>query len=303
MSVPGEGVEVGFVSAGEVRFEVYRAGAPDSRRLALLLHGFPEHAISWRFQMPLLAGLGYKVWAPNLRGYGASTILPEVSDYHLDHLVDDVAALIDAADVDEVVLLAHDWGAMIAWAFAARAKRPLSHLVIMNVPHPDVAFDQMKGNWRQRLRSWYVLFFQLPWIPEWLLRRKKGAMVARGFRKGGQRPENYPDEVLEVYRENVMRPGGASAMVHYYRALLRAGRPEPLPPIETPTLMVWGINDIALGRELTVGTGEKVEDLTLRFVDASHWVQQDEPEVVNGMIEAFLAGGPVPDAPPPPGGF
>jgi pimeloyl-ACP methyl ester carboxylesterase len=123
-----------FVEANGLRFEVLQEGTGD--RLALCLHGFPEHAISWRHQIPMLAGMGYRVWAVNQRGYGRTTRPTHVADYALPHLVDDVTALINAASAKNVVLIGHDWGAMVAWCFAAQQRRPLDRLVIMNDPHP-----------------------------------------------------------------------------------------------------------------------------------------------------------------------
>jgi len=298
MSVLGEGVKVETVEAGGMRFEVHEAGDPTSRRLALCLHGFPEHAVSWRWQMPLLARLGYKVWAPNQRGYGASPIFPDKADYAIDHLTSDVAHLIDAADADEVTLLAHDWGAIVAWTFAARRIRALGRLVIMNVPHPTCFQEGLRRGWRQKLRSWYAVFFQIPRLPEWVLTRKQAAILERAFRQPGMDVSRFPDELIDVYRQNALRPGGMTAMLNWYRAAGRGFvRGEELPKIETPTLMVWGENDPALGKELTYGTERYVTDLTLRYLPGvSHWVQQEAPETVNRMLEAWLLGQEVPEA-------
>jgi pimeloyl-ACP methyl ester carboxylesterase len=107
-----------FVEANGLRFEVLEEGTGD--RLALCLHGFPEHAISWRYQIPVLAGMGDRVWAVNQRGYGRTTRRTQVAHYAPPHLVDDVTALINAASAKNVVLIGHDWGAMVAWCFAAQ---------------------------------------------------------------------------------------------------------------------------------------------------------------------------------------
>ena len=145
-----------FVDANGIRFELAECGTGD--RLALCLHGFPELNYSWRFQMPMLAAKGWRVWALNLRGYGASDKPEGVSAYGLDTLTADVAALIDASGAREVMLIAHDWGAIIAWHFAIKKVRPLIRLVIMNVPHPKVALREIK-HWRQFKKSWYMFFF------------------------------------------------------------------------------------------------------------------------------------------------
>jgi pimeloyl-ACP methyl ester carboxylesterase len=148
-----------YVHANGLRFEVETAGEGD--RLALCLHGFPEHAISWRHQLPLLAELGYRAWAPNQRGYGNTTRPAERAAYEMKHLLADAAGLIDASGAKSVTLIGHDWGAMVAWFFAIRRVRPLERLVIMNVPHPLV-FRARAKTLPQALRSWYVAFFQLP---------------------------------------------------------------------------------------------------------------------------------------------
>ncbi len=288
--------EIEWVESRGQRFEVATAGDPESRRLALLLHGFPEHAISWRYQLPLFAERGFKVWAPNQRGYGGSSIPKGKACYQIDELVADVAGLIDAAACDEVILVGHDWGAIVAWEFASRETRPLEKLIILNVPHPQRFREELAHNKAQRKKSRYAGFFQLPWLPEWLLTRKEGAMIERAFRSSAVHPERFPDDVIEVYRRNVLRKGGATAMINWYRAIGgRFGDPVSYAPIATPTLMLWGEQDIALTKETTFGTERLVKDLTLRYLpDASHWVQQDAPDEVNAMIAAWLDGREVP---------
>ena len=152
-----------FITANGLRFHVAACG--DGDRLALCLHGFPECWFSWRYQMPLLARLGYRVWAPDLRGYGETDRPPRMQDYAIEKLIADVAGLIDAASPRETLLVAHDWGAIVAWLFAMRKVRPLQRLVIMNVPHPGASEPAMR-TLRQLRKSWYALFFQLPGLPE-----------------------------------------------------------------------------------------------------------------------------------------
>lgn len=288
-----------YVNANGLRFHVATCG--DGDRLALCLHGFPECWFSWRHQMPLLARLGYRVWAPDLRGYGRTDRPPRMQDYSLEKLMDDVAGLIDASGARSTTVLAHDWGAIVAWMFAIRQVRALERLIIMNVPHPAVGEKAMR-TLRQLRKSWYGLFFQLPTLPERALAARNYFAIGEAFRGSAVDKSRFPDDVLAVYRENAAQPGALTAMVNYYRALVRGGgaarqRKLGYPMIETPTLMIWGEQDIALGKETTYGTDRHVRDFTLRYLpDASHWVQQDAPEVVNGMIEAWLTGQPVPEA-------
>ena len=270
-------------------------GDQDSDRLALCLHGFPEHAISWRFQMPLLSDLGMKVWAPNLRGYGNSAAPMGIDDYSIEKLVDDVAGLIDAADCEHVTVIAHDWGGMIAWYFAIRQVRALDKLIICNAPHPEAMRSAM--GLRQLMHSWYAFFFQLPLLPEWVLRRRG---LGNLIRDSSATPENFAEDVVQLYNANGRRLNGLTGMINYYRALLRRGggrrqRDLGTPIIETPTLMLWGEGDTALTIETTYDTEKWVRDLTLRYLPRiSHWVQQDAPDEVNAMIAAFLQGMDVP---------
>jgi pimeloyl-ACP methyl ester carboxylesterase len=285
-----------FVRANGLRFHVAACG--EGERLALFLHGFPECWYSWRDQLPLLARLGYRAWAPDLRGYGESDRPTRVADYAIETLIDDVAGLIDAAKPRETVLIGHDWGGAIAWLFAIRRVRPLDRLVVMNLPHPALMARALR-TWRQLARSWYVLFFQLPWLPEMLMRAGDYRAVREAFRGMAVDKSRFPRDVLEVYRDNAARPGALSAMLNYYRAMARGGaqRQNALgyPVLETPTLMIWGEHDTALGVETTHGTDAYVSDLTLRYLPGvSHWVQQEAPEKVNAMLEAWLTGRAVP---------
>ncbi|HEY2678512.1 MAG TPA: alpha/beta hydrolase [Steroidobacteraceae bacterium] len=287
-----------IVRANGIDFNVAVAGSGD--RLALFLHGFPESSFSWRHQMPLLASMGYRVWAPDLRGYGRSSRPAGVDAYAMEILEEDVAGLIEAAGAKEIVLIGHDWGALIAWHYAMFGRLPLSRLIIMNVPHPALAEKGLR-TLRQLKKSWYIFFFQLPRIPEWALGRNGCAAIGQAFRGMAVDKSRFPPEVLQVYQNSAAQPGALTAMLNYYRALirgLRRARRRGTPRIETPTLMLWGEVDTALGKELTYGTDAFVSNLTLRYLpNVSHWVQQEAPESVNGMIEAWLGGTSVPFAP------
>lgn len=288
-------ITTAFVKANGLTFEVDQCGTGE--KFALLLHGFPESKHSWRFQLPLLAQMGYRAWAPNLRGYGKSGRPGAVADYHIDKLVADVAGLIDASGAKETVLIAHDWGAIIAWHFAIRQVRPLSRLVIMNVPHPACLARTMRS-WAQLRKSWYIFFFQLPWLPERVLGARGAEAIGKAFTEMAVDKSRFPAAVIQEYRRNALEPGALSAMVNYYRAAIRAGSKVmvPLPgTVDVPTLMIWGEEDTALGKETTYGTEELVKDFTIRYLPGvSHWVQQEAPERVNGMLAAWLRGEPVP---------
>jgi pimeloyl-ACP methyl ester carboxylesterase len=245
----------------------------------------------------LLAKLGYTAWAPNMRGYGKTSRPGAIADYHIDHLVADATALIDAAQGKETLLMAHDWGAVVAWQLAIRKVRPLERLVIMNVPHPACMARELR-TWAQLKKSWYVFFFQIPWLPERLLRARGAQAIKRAFAGMALDKARFPAAVTDEFRRTALEPGALQAMINYYRAALRAGgktmNPQP-GTVDVPTLMIWGEEDPALGKATTVGTDKYVKDLTLRYLPGvSHWVQQEVPEKVNAMIEAWLKGEPVP---------
>jgi pimeloyl-ACP methyl ester carboxylesterase len=289
-----------FVEANGLSFEVDQCGNGDE--LALCLHGFPECAFSWRHQLPLLARLGFTAWAPNLRGYGRSSRPARLEDYAMPNLLADVAGLIDAAGKHSTVLVGHDWGGAIGWQFVLQSVRPVERFIVLNVPHPAL-FLKRWFRFPQILRSWYIFFFQVPWLPEWVFRARGAKAVGDAFRNMAVDKSRFLDEVLDVYRRQVLQPGALTAMINYYRALLRNlptrrdVRHVKRTIVEVPTLMIWGERDSALGKELTYGTDKLVRDFTLRYVpDVSHWVQQEAPETVNAMIEAWLTGRAVPYA-------
>ncbi|MDR3506705.1 MAG: alpha/beta fold hydrolase [Caulobacteraceae bacterium] len=279
------------ISANGLSFTLDEAGEGDA--VALCLHGFPESRKSWRKQMPALAQAGWHVAAPDMRGYGESSRPEGKAAYRVERLIEDVGALFDALGARRRLLIGHDWGAVIAWAFAIERARPLDGLVIMNVPHPAVFIEHMGHNWRQRARSWYVGFFQLPWLPELALTAQGARAVGRAFSKTTTNPAAFPKEVLDHYRQNALKPGAATAMVNYYRAntlSLPQWGPGRAQRIEVPTLMIWGEQDPFLGIELSQGYEPYVRDLTLnRLPGASHWVQQDDPDGVNERMLAWLA--------------
>jgi len=294
----GPAVKTRMIDANGLSFEVDccepGTGTTPRAALALCLHEFPELNYSWRHQLPVLAALGYDVWAPNLRGYGNTSRPEGVDAYSVDHLMADVAGLIDASGHTDVLLIGHDWGAVIAWLFATREVRPLTQMVIINVPHPACMAAAMTA--RQLRRSWYMLMFQLPLLPEMFLRRIGAGRLIRS----SSTPGAISRRDAAVYDDNSARPGAATAMINYYRALLWGGDAKAQARlgygrIDTPTLMLWGEDDVALGKETTVGTERYVADLTLRYLPrVSHWAQQDVPDVVNAMISAFVSHEPVP---------
>lgn len=290
--MPGRTIQTEFIEANGLRFEVLTCGT--GSHLALCLHGFPEVADCWRGQMPALADLGYRVWAPNQRGYGHSSRPPRVADYAIEHLMADVAGLIDASGATEAVLVAHDWGALVAWTFATRQLRPLRALAIINVPHPVPFARTLRRSPGQMLRSWYMLFFQIPWLPEWLLSRRGGAAVRQMMLRSSTSPATFPRDLLDRCAANAALPGAARAMIDWYRAFLRGGFRRQLrlgfPPISIPVLLLWGMRDAALSYATTHGTQEFAPNLArIDLPGVSHWVQQDAPAECTAALVQFIS--------------
>ncbi|WP_310498821.1 alpha/beta hydrolase [Sandarakinorhabdus sp.] len=280
----------GTITANGLHFDIDECGSgPD---VALCLHGFPESRRSWRHQLPMLADMGWHAVAPDQRGYGGSSRPAARRDYHIDHLVADAAAMFDALGARRRLLIAHDWGALVAWVLAQRQPALLDGLVIMNVPHPHVFQHVLRTSWAQKRKSWYVAFFQLPWLPEALLGAGGARAVGRAFTDSAVNKAMFPPEIIDHYRSNASGPGALTAMLNWYRANFPSVLDEPVRHIEVPTLMIWGEQDVAIDIANTRGYGPLVRDFTLvRLPDASHWVQQDAPEAVNAAMAGWMRAG------------
>jgi pimeloyl-ACP methyl ester carboxylesterase len=279
------------IEANGLTFTIDEAGEGDD--VALFLHGFPESRRSWRRQLPFVAELGWRAAAPDTRGYGQSSRPAGRAAYRLDNLTADVGALFDALGARRRILIGHDWGGVIAWAAAIQRVRPLNGLVIMNAPHPAVYARLVHRSLKQMMRSWYVLYFQLPWLPELAATAGGARAIERAFVGTAANPDAFSAEDLRAYRDNARQPGAMTAMINYYRAnavALNVADRTLARCIETPTLLVWGEKDPFLGAELTEMNGPYVDDLTVRRLPGvSHWVQQEAAEEVNAALGAWMA--------------
>ena len=280
-----------MIEANGLAFAADEAG--DSDDVALLLHGFPESRRSWRAQLPALAAAGWRAVAVDLRGYGGSSRPRERSAYRMEALILDVAGLFDALGARRRLLIGHDWGGVIAWAFAIQRARPLDGLVILNAPHPGAYLAHLRRSPAQALKSWYVLFFQLPWLPEALTTAAGARAVRRAFVATAARPGCFTPDLLDHYAEAASAPGAMTAMINYYRANaagLARWSGETTAPIATPTLVIWGEQDPFLDRALADPGAARALDLSVeRIAGASHWVQQEDAEGVNRRLGAWLA--------------
>jgi len=275
------------IVANGLRFHVAMAGPVDGP-LVVLLHGFPEFWYGWRKQLSALAEAGFRVWAPDQRGYNLSDKPRGVAAYAIGQLAADVAAMIETAGRERAVVVGHDWGGAVAWHLAEHFPERVERAVIVNVPHPAVMLRHLRRNPKQLWRSWYMFFFQLPWLPERLLTFRQGALLERSLRRTS-RPGTFSESDLKRYREAWLRPGAMSGMLNWYRAAMRnSSSKAPAAPIRTPTLLVWGARDQFIGRETAQPSIDLCADGKLVFFEeATHWVQHEEPARVNQLLLEF----------------
>jgi pimeloyl-ACP methyl ester carboxylesterase len=257
--------------------------------LMLFLHGFPEFWYSWRHQLAEFSS-DYTCVALDLRGYNESDKPDGVDAYRMEELVQDVEGVIRKLGYDRCILVGHDWGGAIAWSFAYAHPEMLESLIVMNLPHP-AKFAAGLQTPQQLLRSWYIGFFQIPFLPELLIQAGDYWLIEQALRGMAIRKEAFTDNDIRQFKAAAAKPGALTAMVNYYRALVSSSfLNRTWPVLEVPTLMIWGEEDTALGKELTVGTEDYVRDFHLRYIpNCSHWVQQEQPEQVNTYMGEFLA--------------
>lgn len=256
--------------------------------LMLMLHGFPEFWYSWRHQIPEFAK-NYQVVALDLRGYNKSDKPSAQSAYKMDELVKDVEGVIKGLGEDKCILVGHDWGGAIAWCFAYAHPEMVEKLIVLNLPHL-AKFAQGLLTPQQLLRSSYIFLFQLPWLPELLLQANNYETIATAFTTMAVDKTAFTPQDIEAYKNAASQPGALTAMLNYYRNLFQHGLlSRSWGILEIPTLMIWGENDTALGKELTYGTEAYVKNLQIKYIsNCSHWVQQEQPQLVNQYIREFL---------------
>jgi pimeloyl-ACP methyl ester carboxylesterase len=282
------GIQFQRVTANSVTLNVAQAGPVDGP-LVILLHGFPEFWYGWRKHIPLLAAAGLRVWAPDQRGYNTSDKPPRVRDYTLDNLAADVIGLMDAAGRETAIVVGHDWGAAVGWWLASNSPQRLTKLVTINVPHPLVLRRLLRTSPRQLMRSWYMFAIQVPWLPEWGLRRGNWHDLVKGMQKSSL-PGTFSDADFDEYRRAWSQPGAFTAMLNWYRAMFRFGarRPKFL-RIATPTLVLWGARDKFIGREgaeLSLALCDHGQ--LAMFEENTHWLQHERPdEVCQRIVEFF----------------
>jgi pimeloyl-ACP methyl ester carboxylesterase len=281
--------ETTYIETNGIKLHVVMAG-PEDGQPVILLHGFPEFWRGWSKQIEPLAEAGYRVIVPDQRGYNLSDKPKGVRSYRVDTLVDDILGLMDALGYEKVNLIGHDWGAVVAWALAIWHPEQLRKLGILNAPHPAVMLNFLRrGDPEQLRRSWYVFAFQVPWLPEYFMRKNDWRNTVRALRGSGK-IHTFTNEDIAEYKQAWSQPGAMTAMLNWYRAAVRY-LPKLLKDVrvKVPTLMLWGMQDVALSHRMARLSIDYCEDGALVFFeDATHWVQHDEAENVTKLLLEFL---------------
>ncbi|MBW4614331.1 MAG: alpha/beta hydrolase [Desmonostoc vinosum HA7617-LM4] len=273
--IPTNGINLHYVTQGE---------GP----LMLMLHGFPEFWYSWRHQIQEFAK-DFRVVALDLRGYNDSDKPKEQSAYVMDEFVADVKGVIQGLGYQKCVLVGHDWGGAIAWNFAYQYPDLVERLIVLNLPHP-AKFAQSLRTPQQLLRSNYIFLFQLPFLPELLLQSLDYRAIEMALKGMAVNKNAFSPADIDAYKNAAAKRGAITAMLNYYRNIFQQKMfNQDWGVLEVPTLMIWGENDAALGKELTYGTAAYVRDLQIKYIpNCSHWVQQEQPELVNQYMRDFL---------------
>jgi epoxide hydrolase 4 len=288
-----DSIRHGYAQVGSVRLHYAEHGSGD--RLVVLLHGFPECWYSWRHQLTAL-GDRYHVVAPDMRGYNLSDKPPRVADYRMEPLVDDVLGLVRHFGAREAAIVGHDWGAGVAWAVAQRHPEYVWKLATLQVPPIAAWRDNL--TLKQALRSWYMLFFQIPRLPEWLMSARNFALVERAFKDTVARPGTFTDADIAVYKKALSEPFALTAAINYYRAnvasffLRERKTAEQLSDgrVRVPTLFIYGEQDQAVVPETVRGVGRYIDApyKEVRIKTSAHWVQNEAVEEVNAALRSFL---------------
>lgn len=278
-----EGCDEEYFDLPSLRMHVVTAG-PRGGAPVVLLHGFPEFWYSWRFQIRALADAGFRVIVPDQRGYNLTA---KHGPYDVETLVTDIMHLQDVLGIITMHLVGHDWGAVVAWAFAATHPKRLEKLAILNGPHPDAYVETLKAHPRQLAMSWYIGLFQIPRIAEHFVRAHRYEMLDKMFAKI---PDKYmgPDDI-ELYKRALAREGALTAALGWYREIprrmLNGTMRLPNPNVEAPTLVIWGERDPALAKQCNDPLPRYVPNLRIEYLPAAgHWLQMDHPNEVNEKL-------------------
>ena len=275
-----------------IALHVVLAG-PASGKPLIFLHGFPEFWFAWRGQIDHFVSSGYRVIIPDQRGYNLSEKPPGIAKYSIDLLARDVVGVLDSVSGSKAFIVGHDWGAAVTWYLAARYSDRVHRTAMLSVPHPRVFIKNLIMNPAQLRRSWYTFFFQLPWLPECIVRRRDWALLVRVLRDTSP-PGVFSDSDLEQYKKSWAQKGALTAMFNWYRAALLRPPKMPLDPeasrVKVPAFVILGKNDQFACETMARESLQYCDDGHLEmFETASHWVQHEEPAKLNNLLSQFFA--------------
>jgi len=268
-----------------IDLHVVEAG-PEDGPLVILLHGFPDFWWGWRHQIEPLAEQGFLVVLLDQRGYNLSDKPPGVDAYSLDALAADVVGLADMYGHSAFRLVGHDWGGIVAWWTAIRFPTRVERLVILNAPHPDVWSLLGRRRFSQAFRSAYVAFFQLPRLPEALLKAGNFMLLRLSLTRTG-RPGTFIPDDIERYIQAWAQPGALTAMINYYRALRYKPKGSPR-RVHPATLVIWGTRDLFLEQAVAQASLDLCDHGESLFLEATHWIQLEEAKAVNAAAIRFF---------------
>lgn len=276
----------------DVALHVVLSG-PESGKPLVFLHGFPEFWFGWRHQIDHFVSSGYRVIIPDQRGYNLSQKPPGIAKYSIDLLAKDIVGLLDIVTGSKAFVVGHDWGAAVAWYLAARFPERVNRTAILSVPHPRVFIRNLMINPTQLRKSWYVLLFQLPWLPERILRRQDWMPLVRTLRDISPRAV-FSDADLEQYKQAWNRDGALTAMINWYRAALlcpsKLAIDREASRVKVPALLIWGKNDQFAVETMARESLQYCDNGQLEILEnATHWVQHEKPAEVNALLSQFFA--------------
>lgn len=261
---------------------------PEEGEIVLFLHGFPEYWYSWKKQIAYFSEKGYKIIAPDLRGYNLSDKPEGIQEYTLDKLVLDIKALIEKLNHRKIYLVGHDWGGIIAWELSEKFPELFYKIVILNIPHPEVTTRSLKRNLIQMIKTSYIFFAQIPWLPEKILQLSNYKILSEGMKISANK-NTFSSEDLHQYRQSWKMPGSLSAMLNWYRAA-KYNRKYSGEKIQVPILLLWGEKQKFFLKRLSAESIEKCLYGKLQFIkDGTHWMHHEKSEEVNKLIYNFIS--------------
>jgi len=277
-----------YYEVNGVSLHVIEAG-PRRGNAIFFLHGFPEYSGMWESQMRFFAGRGFRVIAVDQRGYNLSDKPKGIKAYTGEELAKDIHDLAEQMNYKKIHVVGHDWGGMVGWYLAILYPRLIKKMVIINAPHPQVFYRTVKSSWQQRLKSWYMLIFQLPWLPEGLLRLGNYRALSNSMKESSA-SGTFDDAFFEPYKEAWSKEGALTSMINWYRGMryanktLLSGK-----KARVSLLLIWGMQDKFLKPELAQKSVNMCTNGKLQLsATGSHWIVHEQPNEVNKWILEFF---------------